>query len=213
MRKILLCMLCVALVVSFAGCAREQDALIGSWQGTVDLSQAINADFAQDQNLAPHMQISGFCFGTTMTFYRDGTYTMTVDRSELKQVMDDLMVQLTAGMEKYIQTLAQAQSPELTAQDYLASLGLTLEDLFADAYTEATVDEMLSQLEMAGNFQVEEGKLFLSRDKQYAVNTAVWELYTVEGDTLTIDVSDPLAENRYADMIYPMVFTRVAEEE
>lgn len=213
MKRFTAIFLCVLLLCSLCGCAREQDALIGSWVGTVDLSEAINADFAQDENLAPYMHVTDFCFDTTMTFLRDGTYTVSVDRSQLKTVMDALIVQLSDGMEQYIQVLAQQQDPAMTAEEYLSAVGLRMEDLFAHAYTEDTIDQMLSQLEMEGNFLVEEGKLFLSRDKRYAVNPAVWELYSVEGDTLTIDVSSAEADNRYAAMLYPMVFTRVIEEE
>lgn len=210
MKRYLVIFLCFALLV-FPGCAKEQDILIGSWRGTVDLSDAVNADFAQDENLAPYMHISGFCFDTTMTFCRDGTYSVKVDRSQVEAVLDSLMEQLTQGMALYIEGLLREQSLDMTVEAYLAAIDLRLEDLFADAYTEETIDQMLSELEMEGNFLVEEGKLFLSQSRQYAVSTAVWELYTVEGDTLTIDVSSAEADNRYADLIYPMVFTRVTE--
>lgn len=215
MRKYIAIALCLAmLVVCLTGCIpKEQDALIGSWSGNVDLSDAINADFAQDENLAPYMHISGFCFQTTMTFYRDGTYSMQVDRSELETVLESLVQQLSGGMEKYLEELVKELAPDMTVEEYLSSVGLSLEDLFADAYTEETIDEMLSELEAEGNFIVEEGKLFLSQSKQYAVNPNVWELYTVEGDKLTIDVSSEEADNPYAQLIYPMVFTRIVEEE
>lgn len=211
MKRYFLFFLCITLLV-LSGCAREQDALIGSWQGTVDLSDAINTDFARDEKLAPYMRISGFCFETTMTFFRDGTYRVEVDRSRLEETMDTLVEQLAGGMRLYLEDLLREQALDMTVEEYLAAVNLTPEDLLADAYNQETIDQMLSQLEMEGNFLVEEGKLYLSRDKRYAVNTAVWELYTVEADTLTIDVSSAEADNRYADLIYPMTFTRVTEE-
>lgn len=215
MKKYIAIVLCLAMLAAcLVGCApKEQDALIGSWSGNVDLSDAINADFAQDENLAPHMHISGFRFQTTMTFYRNGTYSMQVDRSELEAVLESLVQQLSDGMEKYLEELVKELALDMTVEEYLSSVGLSLEDLFADAYTEETIDKMLSDLEAEGNFLVEEGKLFLSQSKQYAVNPNVWELYTVEGDKLTIDVSSEEADNPYAQLIYPMVFTRIVEEE
>lgn len=211
MKRYFLIFLCITLLV-LSGCAREQDALIGSWQGTVDLSEAINTDFARDDKLAPYMQISGFCFETTMTFLRDGTYRVEVDRSRLEETMDKLVKQLASGMRRYLEDYLREQALDTTVEEYLAAVNLTPEDLLADAYNRETIDGMLSQLEMEGNFLVEEGKLYISRDKRYAVNMAVWELYTVEADTLTINVGSTEADNRYADLIYPMTFTRVVEE-
>lgn len=210
MRRILTAVLCLALLLS--GCVpREQDALLGTWYATVDLSDAINADFADDPALGDYVNVTDFCFPLTLAFSADGTYCVRADRSGLGSALAELKAQLAAAMEQYVQSLLDGQQRQISARDYLAAMGLTPEDLLDHAYTEETVEKMLSAMDSQGNFQVEEGKLFLSNDVRYAVATDCWELYRVEGNKLTVEAGG--MDSPYAELIYPMEYTRLVEEE
>ena len=67
-------------------------------------------------------------------------------------------------------------------------------------------EALFADLNMEGNFEVKEGKMYLSDGLEYGVDETMYELYSVEGNTMTIDKGSTGDDS--ADFIYPMVFTK-----
>ncbi len=143
----------------------------------------------------------------SMIFKEDGTYTTMVDESEVDQIAE----KLKAGFSDYLrqlffvllcETLSQmGMTQEVNSiQELEGLLGITMDEAITEAlgmslddYMDLVVGESFDQaisiedLNYSGNFKNKDGKLYLSDGLEYQVDPAVYDLYELEGDTLTVD--------------------------
>ena len=215
MKKRIAMILCLvmALSVMLCGCGSEKDALIGSWTGAMDLTEAVNAalvsEMGEDEDaaeMAQYLTIDSLKINMTVTFNEDDTYSMVVDEASLEDAMMGMMDDMADGMIEYFEALLEAEGLDMTVEELLAYSGMSVESLAEDMYNAFATEDMFSDLNSEGNFKVSDGKLFLSDGLEYAVDEAIYELYTIEGNTLTIDKGT--ATDEFEEYIYPMVFTK-----
>lgn len=213
MKKRIAMVLCLMmlLTVCLCGCSSEKDALIGSWTGSVDVAEVINAGVVEglagsDASLAEYLTVEHMYITMTMTFNEDDTYAVTVDETALNESVDGMVAEVLEGMMRYFEDLLASEELEMTAEELLALSGISVEDLEAEMRASFSTEDLMESLSSQGNFKVSEGKLFLSDGLDYAVDLEIYELYTVEGSTLTIDKGT--ATDEYDDYLYPMVFTK-----
>lgn len=213
MKKRIALLLCLVLALSafLCGCGSEKDALIGSWTGDMDLTEAVNSAIveglgAEDADMAEYLTVDELKITMTMTFNKDDTYSLVVDEAAMEAAMRGMMDDMAAGMVEYFEVLLEAEGLDMTVEELLAYSGLSVETLAEEMYNSMGAEDMFSDLNSEGNFKVSEGKLFLSDGLDYAVDLAIYETYTVENNTLTIDKGT--ATDDYEDYIYPMVFTK-----
>lgn len=214
MKKRIAMVLCLVMALSavLCGCgASEKDALIGSWTGTMDLAEAVNAGFVEGlgtdaADMAEYLTIENLNVTMTMTFNEDDTYSLVVDEAALEEAMLGMMDEIAAGMVEYFEALLEAEGLDMTVEELLAYSGMSIDTLSEELYAAVATEDMFGDLNSEGNFKVSDGKLYLSDGLDYAVDETIYELYTVEGNTLTIDKGT--ATDEYEDYIYPMVFTK-----
>lgn len=215
MKKRIALILCLVMMLSvcLCGCSSEKDALIGSWTGKMDVAEAINAGVVEglagsDAELAEYLTIEHLYITMTMTFNEDDTYAVTVDEAALNEAIDGMMDEIMDGMVLYFEDILAAEGVEMTVEELLALSGMSLDDLSAEMRASFDSQEMVAELSSEGNFKVADGKLFLSDGLDYAVDLEVYDLYTIEGSTLTIDKGSESESDEFDDMLYPMVFTK-----
>ena len=213
MRKqmsLLLCLLlAVSMLVGLTGCSSDKDALIGTWNGEADLTDVINESFAADEELSRYVQVDSFKLPMVLVFNQDGTYSLGVDKTAVQAEIESLKTDVSDGLTAYLEDVIKEQGlTGVTVDDLLSAMGVSMEDLMAEAFSEDAVDELVEEMASEGNFDVKDGKLFLSDGLDYAVDETVYETYTLEGSTLTLleYVADDATEEDQA--LYPMVFTK-----
>ncbi len=213
MKKRIAMLLCLVLALSafLCGCSSEKDALLGSWTGSMDLAAAVNEGIVEGlgtdaADMAEYLTVDELKITITMTFNEDDTYSMVVDEAALEDAMRGMMDDVVDGLVAYFEALLEAEGLDMTVEELLAYSGMSIDTLAEDMFGSMTAEDMFGDLNGEGNFKVSDGKLFLSDGLEYAVDLAVYETYTVDGNTLTIDKGT--ATDEYENFIYPMVFTK-----
>lgn len=208
-KTVLILSLIIVLAMSLSGCSREKNKLLGSWHGTFDLTEVLNKEITQDETLGKYLTMTDFVFGVTLTFNEDDTYTLIVDKAQITDLMDQLLVQLEEGLLLYIADMLKEQELDLSVDEFLSTMGNSVSGLLADALPDDLLDVLLAEIDQSGVYLVDDGKLFLSVDSSSEIDKNFYETYTIEEDTLTITAGTALAEDdELADVLYPMVFKK-----
>ena len=166
----------------------------------------------------------------TMVFNEDGTYSTQVTQEDI----DAMAETMKTGFGGYLrqlyfvllcETLYQmGVTQEMnTVEDLENFLGLTMDEAIYEAlgmdmeeYIDVLVDESFSasispeDLSSSGNFKNKDGKLYLSDGLEYQVDPAVYDLYELEGDTLTLNYGSAPEGDEDSELFYPLVLQKVA---
>ncbi len=175
--------------------------LFGSWEGTVDAASVINMllpMFSEDPLVLEHINIESCPIKQIYTFKDDGTYSLTVNEAALAETIATVKIELKGDIENFLKAYAKENNITMTPEQMIQAYGFESIDTF--------IEEMIPADMVAENTAPQEGNYNTVGNMlitQELLNTH--ETYTIEGDTLTIDIG---AENFFPEM-YPMVFTRV----
>ena len=166
----------------------------------------------------------------TMVFNEDGTYSTQVTQEDI----DAMAETMKTGFGGYLrqlyfvllcETLYQmGVTQEMnTVEDLENFLGLTMDEAIYEAlgmdmeeYIDVLVDESFSasispeDLSSSGNFKNKDGKLYLSDGLEYQVDPAYYDLYELEGDTLTLNFGTAPEGDEESELFYPLVLHKVA---
>lgn len=214
MSLILVAAMLVVMLVGFTGCgSNEAEKFVGTWSTDVDLADMINEELATDPTIAEYIVLDSFMITMQMTFNEDGTYFATFDEASIQTALDEMMVVIEDGVTRMMEDEIAAAGLDMSVEDLLAMSDMTLEDLMAEMTAaldgEAMIAEMMEESLMEGNYEATSDKLFLSDGLDYDVDEEVYELYEMDGSTLT------LLENVGGDEddlfgLYPLTFTKAA---
>lgn len=215
MKRRIAWMLCVALLgaLLLPGCGiYEKKALVGTWTGSVDLTQPLN-DVIEPQlgELNQFFTFDSFVLDCIVTFTGEGTYTMGFERSSVEKAFEQIMADLEEGMYAYMEQMLQDQGLDMTVEEYLEQGGSSakrvMEQTLAAMAPEALIEELLETSAMEGNFDAEDGKLMLSDGLEYQPDPAVYHTYRLTGGTLTIEQGS--AEGSQIDaLFYPLILKK-----
>lgn len=218
MKKLIAFTLVLVLTVScLAGCSgSEKDKIIGTWKGTMDLSDAIAAAL-DAEDMGDTFQIDDFKVEAVLVFAEDGTYSLKLDDASLAAAFDGLMDDMEDGMVKMLEEQITTLGMEMTVEELLAMSGLDLDALMQQMKEsldeQKVVENIAEEAAREGNFRVEDGKLYTSASLEHAVDPATYERYTLEGNTLTLlELVDDEASDEDAALLtamYPLVFQKI----
>ena len=220
MKKLISWFLCLSLLLCMlSGCSNDQKKILGSWQAEIDYAAAVNAGIysAEDmEDVGDYFEFDTFTLTTTFTFLEDGTYTVTLDPQSVFKAVQGIRSHMAASMEQYLADQIQKAGLDISADAYLAMLGLnriTLGEMLFTDYTMGKIAEELSK-GSSGLYRVEKGKLYMTSDPDAELTDENYDTYQLDGDTLTLlecrCQQDESFENISQD-IYPVVLTRVTE--
>lgn len=193
--------------------AAATESLIGTWTGNVDMTALINeAMIASDETLADYFQFSNLYFTVNMTFTEDGTCSLAFDSASLEALLDDILTQMEPGMTKLLEELVDYYGYDTTVEELLESMGYsTMAAYLEDQMNPAALLEDMDTMDQEGNYLVQDGILYMSGslDEEAVVDENNTTPYTLENGVLTIEAGS-LAEEEYADMLFPLVLSRVS---
>lgn len=202
--------LVLGMLLCLTGCSSsDKDALIGTWEASLDLTDALNAELASDPEIAEFVQIKDFSLIMIMEFDEDDTYAMYVDEDALDETFVALQEDVAEGMAAYLENMAlEEMGVEMTADEIMEMAGMSMDDLIDSVFTEDMLEDIASGMEQEGKFKAKDGKLYTSAGLEYDVDPEVYETYELDGDSLTLleyygDDAGDLAD------IYPIEFEKV----
>ena len=216
MKKCLSIALCLGLVFTmlfmFTGC-NEQKKFVGKWESEIDMTDFINEGMGLDDEMAEYVAIEDFEIVMQLIFNSDGTYKRTVDENSLEDTLEDAKEDLKDGMMDYFKAYLKESGLNMTVDELLEASEVDLDELVEEALGKKVMDEMVDSMTDEGNFEVKDGKLFMSDGLDYEIDEEVYETYELNGDELKLieavggDDDEDLKD--LADELYPMVFERV----
>ena len=202
-------LLTVALMLSMTGCG-EQAKFIGKWEAEIDMAEFINDGMAQAGNsdITKYIELDEFEFVAVMEFDKDGTYKMYIDEDSVKDAFEDAKEVFVDGMTDYFEDYIKDMGLGMTVEEVLAASGTDLEKAADEAYGDDMLDSIIEETEKEGNFEVKDGKLFLSDGKDKNVDEKVYDTYEITDNELKLLETFGSDEDD-ANALYPMTFERV----
>lgn len=214
MKKRIALLLSFVLVLSLALCAcgggEKKETLVGTWNASIDIAEVYNAEIAAsgDETMAEYLSVDSFAIPLVMTFNEDGTYSLTVDKEGMDATMNGLIEDMKVGLEKYFNDYFSSMGLEIDVNEALAASGMSLDSLVEEMKGEIMTEDMYADMESAGQYKAEDGKLYLTEDVEVEPVGGVYNTYTIEGDTLTIDAGTEELEGEMAELLFPLVLKR-----
>lgn len=201
--KVLSIVLMLALVLTLAGCG-EQSKFVGKWEAKLDLSDLMNKQMGENAAMADYIKIDDFIMVLELEFEDDGTYKMSVDEDEFADSIDSIKDDLKDGLTDYFEDYIKGMGVQMSVEDVLKQSGTDLDTLVEDALSEETIEGITGEMEKEGNYEVKDGKLFLSDGKDKDIDEDVYTKYEISDDELKLTES---SDEEEADL-YPMTFKK-----
>ena len=147
-RKWMVWPLALGMVLLLAACGggKQQESLVGSWTGQVDMmDQVVEGMNLTAPEIAQELEMEAFNLTLEMEFRDDNTYTMTVDQDKLDESIEELIQKtVDATLAHLEQELKDQGITDITVDEALAQSGMDRE-----SFTQLMRDS-LSQLSRAG---------------------------------------------------------------
>lgn len=220
MKKILTTSLALILtlimLLTFAACGEKTDAekLVGKWETEVDMTELLNKQFGENQEMGEHLKVSEFKYTMYVTYKDDGTYVTEVDEKSFDDAFGILKADFKKGIEKYFEDSLKATNAQyglqMTMEQYLAAAQIkSIDDLVDQALGEETANEILEDAKIKGNFKIENGKMYTTDDFDDEFDDDTYNTYILDGDSLTWTKKFGADEDDTMEELYPLVFVRV----
>lgn len=180
--------------------------LYGTWESTFDLSGMIEEELGSE--------FAGFHeeFDITllMDFNEDGTFKMYADEDTLTDSFNNYIESLAVfGTELiYTQFTAEGYSRKEINSVFKQEYGMGIEEyMLSELQKSVDIKELVESIETTGVYEVEGNKLYMD---EFAISSYSYDLFTIEGDVLTIDASEEVdSVDILEEFSYPYVFNRV----
>ena len=231
MKKLLSLILALGLALSLIGCGSKGPEILGTYDTTINLKdmlvEEINAgmDMATETSLTDYM--SDFNMVVVSEFSEDGTYKQYVDMDQFTASYEQFKTEVTAYMkdmlaEVLIVSLADSGVVVETVEELESALGMTYEEIIQmslgmdlESFVNLAMDESVNLEEMSeeatseGKYKAEDGKLYMSDSLDTEIDESAYELYTIEGDVVTITEGVNIEADEYID--YPFELNKRAK--
>ena len=208
MKKYIALLLCLVMVLSLCACGAKEN-LVGTWKANINMAEAFNAEIAAsgDEAMAEAMKLESFDLPLILELREDGTCKLSVDPEGMAASAEKLAEALTNGMKSYFATMLEVEDPD----EILAAMGLDLNTLVDEMKNELLAEDSFAEFTTEAKYKAEDGKLYMSDDLESEIPTDEYNTYTLDGDTLTLDVGTMVIEEDMEEMskyMFPMTLTR-----
>lgn len=210
MKKRIALLLSFVLVLSLALCAcgeKKEPTVVGTWRADINLAEAFNEEM-EASGMGDYINIESFNLPLVMEFKEDGTGSMSVDQAAMTETVDKLAADLTTGLEAYFTEYFSSMGLEVDLDEALAASGMSMDDLVNEMKAEFAGEEAFAEFTNEFKYKAEDGKLYMSDDLDSEVPTDEYNTYTLDGDTMTLDVGTEELEEEMAKYMFPMTLTR-----
>lgn len=210
MKRITGLALCVLLLcVVLCGC-EEKPSMAGTWQTQIELTRAVNDRVAQvDEEFARYLQFSQLSLTLQLELTQEGSYRFTLEPESFRALEEQLYTQISQAVEQVLTDMLAQQESQLSLEEFLDLVELDQQSITDSILANMELSSLVERLEAEGKYHTEEGKLYLSTVllSQY---TGEGYPYSLEGDTLKIGARVADEDQPFAQVMFPMVLTRIA---
>lgn len=211
MKKIISVLLAIVLVLSLAACASsakpagQEDSIVGTWKGSLDMSQILK-DALEEEGMEVPADVGDISFAMIFTFTEEGTVTVDVDQESL-----------TAMATKVVDFMLETTISALKDQGIdLSAMGMSEESIRQMLEQYVNPEELISSMDMTqtdGYYLYKDGKIYGGDTKEELNDVSESQDYMVvelKGNQLTI--LDIVAEGEKAtddlSFMFPIVLTK-----
>ncbi len=210
MKKVLSAVLAVIMVFAMtamlAGCGDDSKSLVGTWEATVDIADAVNAGISgEDEELGKYLKLDKFEMVMRFTFNEDGTFVMEGDAESMMKSMEGARDVFEQGMREYLKAMFQAQGVDMELDEALKAAGIDLNALIDEMMASMDTEELAKEMRTEGQYKVKGDKLYTYDG---VMDKDVYDTFTLEGDKLTLLESHGQTEDAL-EGLYPCEFTKV----
>lgn len=195
-RKWMVWPLALGMVLLLAACGggKQQESLVGSWTGQVDMmDQVVEGMNLTAPEIAQELEMEAFNLTLEMEFRDDNTYTMTVDQDKLDESIEELIQKtVDATLAHLEQELKDQGITNITVDEALAQSGMDRES-FTDLMEQSMSNlssSVAQQIQTEGQYRLEGNQVYTSDDKDTEPGSDGATPYTLDGDKLNMDFSN-----------------------
>lgn len=200
----------VLLVVAVYVSTADERALVGEWKATVDMTDYLQEKLNSIPEFGTYIEVTDFSFDVTYKFNDDFTYSRTVDEDSVDQAIENLKGDMKNAIYAYAEEVIRQNGLNISPETMFALSGTSVDEIIETYYNEDLMAEIKDNLFDEGNFEAEDGKLYLSDGYDYAVDPNSYETYELSDNQLVLtNATGPdLDEEDLA--AYPITFEKVA---
>lgn len=199
-RKWMVWPLALGMVLLLAACGggKQQESLVGSWTGQVDMmDQVVEGMNLTAPEIAQELEMEAFNLTLEMEFRDDNTYTMTVDQDKLDESIEELIQKtVDATLDHLEQELKDQGITNITVDEALAQSGMDRESftqLMRDSLSQLSTT-VAEGIQTEGQYRWEDGQLYTSDSVDVEPGSDDPIPCTLDGDTMTMDFGEELGQ-------------------
>lgn len=202
MKRTICLITAILMLLGMCGCsAPDKEDVLGQWQATMNHADYFNDSLlANYPEMASYWNISEFNLVMDFTFWDDGTFIASANRDALTVAFEKLKMELGAGYVRYAIDTGKLDGGALDD----AALAAIMDELIGENFYYAIAFET----EIAGQFKVEDGKLYASNDLSIAPPTDCYEVLELKNGDLILKEYVGAEDGGIAAGFYPLTLTR-----
>lgn len=199
----------VLLVVAVYVSTADERALVGEWKATVDMTDYLQEEMSQLPEFGSYMEVTDFSFVVYYTFYDDYTYKASVDEDSVNTAMENVKADLKDALYAYAEDVMRQNGLNMPAETMFALSGTSVDEIIEEAFSAESMEDIADEFFNEGNFEADDGKLYMSDGYDYAVDPNSYETYELSDNqlVLTSGVDPEFDEEDLA--AYPITFEKV----
>ena len=200
----------VLLVVAVYVSTADERALVGEWKATVDMTDYLQEEMSQLPEFGSYMEISEFTFVVYYNFNEDFTYTTSVDEDSVNTAIESVKDDLKNAIYAYAEDSIRQNGLNISPEALFALSGTSVDEIIEEAFSAESMEDIADEFFNEGNFEADDGKLYMSDGYDYAVDPNSYETYELSDNqlVLTSGVDPEFDEEDLA--AYPITFEKVA---
>ena len=173
----------------------------------------VNEGLSEQEDMKEYIDLDSFEIRLVMEFSKDGTYKQYLNESALEDTLSNAKDAFKSGLTDYFEDYIDSLNLNITVEELLDASEVDLDELMEEAFGDKFVEEISKELESEGNFEVKDGKLFMSDGLDYDVEEDKYQVYEFDGDDLKIieevGFEDDEERDDVLEKLYPMVFKKL----
>lgn len=199
----------VLLVVAVYVSTADERALVGEWKATVDMTDYLQEEMSQLPEFGSYMEISEFTFVVYYNFNEDFTYTTSVDEDSVNTAIESVKDDLKNAIYAYAEDSIRQNGLNISPEALFALSGTSVDEIIEEAFSAESMEDIADEFFNEGNFEADDGKLYMSDGYDYAVDPNSYETYELSDNqlVLTSGVDPEFDEEDLA--AYPITFEKV----
>lgn len=203
----------LALLVSLSACGKDDSkALVGTWKADLDATQIIDEQLSSlgMEDLA----LESRCVITlVLEFDAEQHYTVRADAAATMASVSAYMEELIPAVTEQMYKTAEASGLDRSTFDsaFEERYNCTPEEYLQQQFDAQDLASTLTAGTTEGKYRAVKGKLYTVEEDHDAFDEEEYDLYTLDGDTLTFTAIDSSFSGLDEDMVkslLPIVFTR-----